>query len=112
MINERPWLSSLQVLLALCTVGFAADTADLVLWSGKIVTMDESGTIAEALAIKGDRILAVGTNDDIARFVGPATRKIPRVDRLSETKQGIRLASFVKPHRHSFADRAPRVKDS
>jgi hypothetical protein len=49
---------------------------DLVLTNGKIITVDERFTIAQAVAIKGDRIIAVGTTNDIARFAGPATQRI------------------------------------
>ncbi|HYR42418.1 MAG TPA: amidohydrolase family protein, partial [Terriglobia bacterium] len=49
---------------------------DLVLSNGKIITVDERFTIAQALAIKGDRIVAVGANPDIARLAGPGTRRI------------------------------------
>src|SRR5947207_2262189 len=49
---------------------------DLILSNGKIITVDERFTIAQAVAIKGDRIAAVGTNADIARLAGPATRRI------------------------------------
>ena len=50
--------------------------ADLILSNGKIVTVDERFTIAQAVAIRGDRIVAVGTNQDIARLAGPNTRRI------------------------------------
>src|ERR1700693_5634372 len=50
--------------------------ADLVLSNGKIITVDERFTIAQAVAIRGDRIVAVGTNQDIARLAGPGTRRI------------------------------------
>ena len=43
---------------------------DLVLSNGKIITVDERFTIAQAVAIKGDRIVAVGTNQEIARLGG------------------------------------------
>src|SRR5690242_15875738 len=49
---------------------------DLVLTNGKIITVDERFTIAQAAAIKGDRIIAVGTNNDITRLAGPATQRI------------------------------------
>src|ERR1700730_8317913 len=49
---------------------------DMVLSNGKIITVDERFTIAQAVAIKGDRIVAVGTNQDIARLAGPGTRRI------------------------------------
>ena len=44
---------------------------DLILTNGKIVTVDERFTIAQAVAVKGDRIVAVGTNQEIARLAGP-----------------------------------------
>src|SRR6202163_48275 len=49
---------------------------DLVLSNGKIITVDERFTIAQAVAVKGERIVAVGTNQEIDRLAGPATRKI------------------------------------
>jgi predicted amidohydrolase YtcJ len=49
---------------------------DLVLSNGKIITVDERFTIAQALAIRGDTVLAVGTNQEIARLAGPNTRRI------------------------------------
>ena len=49
---------------------------DLILSNGKIITVDERFTIAQAVAIRGDRIVAVGTNQDIARLAGPGTRRI------------------------------------
>jgi predicted amidohydrolase YtcJ len=49
---------------------------DLILSNGKIVTVDERFTIAQAVAIRGERVLAVGTNQDIGRLAGPATRRI------------------------------------
>src|SRR3984957_11694164 len=51
-------------------------TPDLILSNGKIITVDEHFTIAQAVAIKGDRIVAVGTSQDMARPAGPNTRNI------------------------------------
>jgi hypothetical protein len=53
-----------------------AQDADLVLHNGKIVTVDEKFTIAEGLAVKGDRILAVGTSAEMLKLAGPRTGKI------------------------------------
>src|SRR6266581_3819973 len=50
--------------------------ADVILSNGKIITVDERFTIAQAVAIKGDRIVAVGTNQEIARLAGPDTKRI------------------------------------
>ena len=49
---------------------------DLILSNGKIITVDDRFTIAQALAVKGERIVAVGTNQEITRLAGPATRRI------------------------------------
>jgi hypothetical protein len=49
---------------------------DVILSNGKVVTVDDRFTIAEAVAIRGERIVAVGTSADIARLAGPATRTI------------------------------------
>jgi predicted amidohydrolase YtcJ len=54
----------------------AQQQADVILSNGKIITVDERFTIAQAVAIKADRIVAVGTNQDIARLGGPGTRRI------------------------------------
>jgi predicted amidohydrolase YtcJ len=49
---------------------------DLVLTNGKIITVDERFTIAQAVAIRGDRIVAVGSNAEIGRLAGVGTRRI------------------------------------
>ncbi len=49
---------------------------DWILSNGKIVTVDERFTIAQAVAIRGDRIAAVGSNEEISRLAGPNTRRI------------------------------------
>lgn len=50
--------------------------ATLVLTNGHIVTVDSTKPEAQALAIAGDRILAVGTNAEVQRFVTSATKVI------------------------------------
>ncbi|PYR95312.1 MAG: amidohydrolase [Acidobacteria bacterium] len=50
--------------------------ADFVLRNGKIITLDRSSTIAEAIATAADRIAAVGPNAAMAAFTAPSTRTI------------------------------------
>jgi len=50
--------------------------ADLILTNGKIITVDGRFSIAQAVAIRGERIQAVGTNQEITRLAGPTTRRI------------------------------------
>jgi predicted amidohydrolase YtcJ len=54
----------------------APEPADLVLTNGKVVTVDERFTIAQAIAVKGARIAAVGSNQEVTRLAGAATRRI------------------------------------
>jgi len=53
-----------------------ARDADVILVNGKIVTVDDRFTIAQALAIKGNRIVATGGNDAIRARAGGSTRVI------------------------------------
>ena len=48
----------------------------LILHRGNIHTMDPAAPHAEAIAIAGDRLLAVGSNDDVLRLATGRTRKI------------------------------------
>jgi predicted amidohydrolase YtcJ len=50
--------------------------ADLILSNGKIITVDERFSIAQAIAIRGDRIVSVGSNSELASMAGPNTRRI------------------------------------
>ena len=49
---------------------------DLILHNGKIVTVDDQFSLAEALAIRGDRIVAVGQDAGVLGLAGPDTRKV------------------------------------
>jgi len=53
-----------------------AITADLILSNGKIVTVDDRFTIAQAVAIKGNRIVAIGANQEMDRLAAPNARRI------------------------------------
>jgi predicted amidohydrolase YtcJ len=49
---------------------------DTILTNGKIITVDGRFSLAQAVAVRGDRIVAVGTTQDIARLAGPNTARI------------------------------------
>jgi hypothetical protein len=53
-----------------------AQSPDVVLVNGKIVTVDDRFSIAQAVAIRGDRFVSVGTTAEITRLAGPQTRRI------------------------------------
>lgn len=82
------------LLFAACGDGPSPDeTADLVLRGGRIVTVDSVMPLAEAVALRGDRILAVGTSDEIAGHIGEDTEVVELGGRLV-------IPSFIEGHGH------------
>ena len=69
-----------------------ADKADLLV-TGSLITMDDAHPRAEAMAVAGGRILAVGTRADLEGFVGPGTTVL-------DHPTGAILPGFVEPHLH------------
>ena len=68
-------------------------SADLVLTNGRVLTVEDALPEAQALAIKGDRIAAVGTSAEIRRYVGPATQVIDLNGQLA-------VPGFIDGHAH------------
>jgi predicted amidohydrolase YtcJ len=63
-------------LIALILAAPAADPADLIVHNAKVITVDAKFSLAEAVAVRGGRIAAVGTNADVLKLRGPETRVI------------------------------------
>jgi predicted amidohydrolase YtcJ len=55
---------------------FAQQPAETIVTRGKILTVDNSFSVVEALAIAGGRIVARGTSGAMAKYAGPATRVV------------------------------------
>jgi hypothetical protein len=72
------WFAAALAAGLLVGVALVAQEApsDLILTNGKIVTVDERFTIAQAIAVRGDRIVAVGSNQAIGRLAGPSARRV------------------------------------
>ncbi len=51
-----------------------AEPPDLIVHHGKIATVNDKFSIVEAIAVRGDRIQAIGANDDILKLSGPQTK--------------------------------------
>jgi hypothetical protein len=83
------------VLLFVCGSVYAQEPsfADLVIVHGHVWTVDPQHPRAEAVAIHGGRIVAVGSGADIAKWIGPATRKI-------EAQEKSVLPGFIDAHVH------------
>src|SRR3990172_9575029 len=83
---KQQWFCGVVVLgfLFVCAGAslWAQQAPDTILYNGKIVTVDNHevnnnvGTIAQALAVKGDKIVAVGTNAQIQALAGPNTKRL------------------------------------
>jgi predicted amidohydrolase YtcJ len=72
-----------------------APPADLVLVEARVVTVDEGFGTAAALAVRGGRFVAVGSNDQVRRHIGPATRVI-------EGRGRTVLPGFIDTHVHAL----------
>ena len=63
-----------------CAAGVAAaqspPPADIVFINGKVFTADDGDRVVQGFAVKGDRFVAAGTDDDVRRYAGPQTRVI------------------------------------
>lgn len=59
-----------------CNRAPAVEPATMVLTGGTIVTMDAATPEVQAMAVRGDRIVALGTAEAMKAYVGPATQVI------------------------------------
>ena len=89
--------------------------ADMVVYNGKVVTMDDSttnpvpGKIGQAMATRDGKILAIGSDKDILLYAGPKTQKV-------DLKGRTVIPGIVDSHTHMhnnavamFAQRHPEV---
>jgi hypothetical protein len=70
-------------LVFLATSARAEEAADRILVGGRVLTVDAQDRVAEAIAIKDGRILAVGTTAEIDRLAGPGTERIDLAGRTA-----------------------------
>lgn len=87
-------------IVGLClAAGVSAETqpaapADVVLRGGRVITLDAGNRVAEAIAVRGNRIVAVGSNAEIARLVGPTSRVVELAGRSV-------TPGFIDAHTHT-----------
>ena len=70
--------------------------ADLVLRNGRIVTMDDQWPQVSALAVKGDRITAIGSDGEMRRYTGEKTKVI-------DLKGMLAIPGFIEGHGHFYS---------
>ncbi len=70
-----------------------SNVADRIFWGGDIITMDDAHPSAEAVAVRGGTIAAIGSKNDIAAWRGPATEIVDLGGRTL-------LPGFLDGHSH------------
>jgi predicted amidohydrolase YtcJ len=81
-------MKNLFILLSIISMTYLSSCsgkgkADLVIINGKILTIDKDNPAAEAVAIKGEKIIAVGSTKEISKLIsGNATKVIDARGRL------------------------------
>jgi predicted amidohydrolase YtcJ len=62
--------------IAVVLLAAAQTPPETILFGGKIVTVDRNFSYAQAIAITSGKVVAVGSNQEIRKLAGPATRQI------------------------------------
>ncbi len=96
LLKSFPALNNLSLIFIV--VVFAScvrrpEPADMVLLDGKIVTVDYDKPEAEAVAIRGDIIVAVGKDREMRLYVGQKTNVI-------DLKRKLAIPGFIEGHAH------------
>ena len=81
------------LLLALIPAHQSVTSADIVFKNGNVYTANDKASRAEAIAVKADRIVFVGSNADAQKYVGQGTRVV-------DLKGGTVLPGFTDSHQH------------
>ncbi|WP_395673538.1 amidohydrolase [Phenylobacterium sp.] len=87
------WAAALCAAATSAAAQPAAGYADLILTNAKVVTVDPNETIAQAVAVNGNRISAVGSAAEIAAWRGPGTKVL-------DMKGKTVLPGFIDGHSH------------
>lgn len=82
---------TLGVLIVGC--GSSVEPVDVVLHNGKIITVDELHPEVQALGIRGDQIVVVGTNEEVDAYIGETTEVIDLEGQLA-------IPGFIESHGH------------
>jgi len=86
-------LGALGALRIASPLQLAAQDADMIVRNARIWTADSTRPRAQALAVRGERIVAVGTDAELARFRGARTRVIEAGGRFI-------APGFIDDHTH------------
>ena len=88
--NRREFVASLG---PLAMMSCYSEKADTILYNAKIITVNPYQPSAEAIAISGDKIIGVGSNDDIMGLASSNTKKI-------DVGGNVITPGFIDAHSH------------
>jgi predicted amidohydrolase YtcJ len=91
----RPLFAMLVVGILFSASAFAQVPADTIYHGGDVVTIDDKNPLAEAVAVKEGRILAVGSKVDVLKLKGANTKVVDLGGKAL-------LPGFVDAHGHCF----------
>jgi hypothetical protein len=84
---------AVALLVVACDAAPSVERADLVLRGGRVVTMDTALAEAQAVAVRGHEIVAVGTDEEIAAYVDDGTEVVELAGRTA-------IPGFIEGHGH------------
>lgn len=90
----RRWGLAVLAVALLPVIAFAAGADERVLYHGKVFTGEPEHPYAEAVAIRGDKIVAVGNVGDVSQAVGSGVQKI-------DLKGNLLMPGFIDSHCHA-----------
>lgn len=93
LLGSAVALAGLPLASSRTLAAIAREQPDLILKNGLLLTQDDRQPRAEAIAIAGERIVAVGSNDDVAALAGRATR-------IVDLGGGTVTPGFIDAHCH------------
>ena len=104
MLNRNNRIVTILCITILSIFGCSGDrAADLVVQNGNIYTVDVNSPKASAVAVKGGRIIAVGSNSDIDPFVGKKTRVV-------DLEGLTMIPGFIESHGHIMGLGSSKMK--
>ena len=99
LIGMSQPLQAQEIPLEVARFGYA----DTVFFNGKVVSMDDRsnstqvGNVYQALAVKGDKIVKLGANQDVRALAGPNTRVL-------DLKGRTMIPGIIEPHMHIYGE--------
>lgn len=95
--RTTPLIVLVALMLPYPAIAFqGSNTPDLVIYDAQVITVDKEFSVRQAVAVAGEKILAVGNNEDMLKLAGPATK---RVDLNGRTV----LPGLIDSHVHATA---------